>query len=165
MQPRKRPRSRLPRVLLAGVVLVAGAGCGSSFDAQTNMVYQPAAGIIDREGRLSALNVLVVFDRGRGTVIGALLNQAPRGDALVGISGRAENQSVLSTGIEGSELPLPSGRLVQLGDRGAVSVAGRDITLGSVVELTFEFRNAAPITVEVPVVARTGDYATIPVRR
>ena len=159
----KAPGSRRLRGAVAALGLLLAAGCGANFDAQTNKIYQPAAGVNDQEGQVHAFNVLVVHSEGRGTLIGALLNKAARSDALVAVTGRSE-RSDLTAEIDGSQLDLPPDQLAQIGDDGAVSISGEGLTLGASVEITLRFQNAGPVTVEVPVVARTGDYATVPVR-
>jgi hypothetical protein len=147
----------------AALGLLLAAGCGANFDAQTNKIYQPAAGVNDQEGQVHAFNVLVVHSDGRGTLIGALLNKAGRGDALVAVTGRSE-RSDLTAEIDGAQLELPPDQLAQLGDDAAVSISGEGLNLGATVEITLRFQNAGPVTLEVPVVARSGDYATVPVR-
>ncbi|HLL07530.1 MAG TPA: hypothetical protein VK393_02625 [Nocardioidaceae bacterium] len=159
----KAPGSRRLRGAVAALGLLLAAGCGANFDAQTNKIYQPAAGVNDQEGQVHAFNVLVVHSEGRGTLIGALLNKAARSDALVAVTGRSDS-SDLTAEIAGSQLDLPPDQLAQIGDDGAVSISGEGLTLGASVEITLRFQNAGPVTVEVPVVARTGDYATVPVR-
>jgi hypothetical protein len=146
--------------MLAALVLTAA--CGSNFDAQTNRIYQPAEGIVNRDGDVYALNVLVVADGSEAVVIGALLNQVLRTDALVEVTGKADQGSAFTAEISGSELELPSRQLVQMGDEAAVSLPAEDVTLGSVVDVTLTFRNATPISISVPVVDRSGDYSTVP---
>jgi hypothetical protein len=161
MQPGNAPRSRLVRAALAGTALLLSVGCGANFDAQTNELYQPAAGINHRSGDVFAFNVLLVFDQGRGTLIGVLLNQLSRPDALTGVAIRS-GKTPLKTRIAGSQLKLPSDTVVQLGDKAAVSVRGEDVLPGSLVEVRLSFHNAAPITLNVPVEPRTGIYRSVP---
>ena len=159
----KAPGSRRLRGAVAALGLLLAAGCGANFDAQTNKIYQPAAGVNNQEGQVHAFNVLVVHSEGGGTLIGALLNKAARSDALVEVTGRA-GRSALTADIAGSQLELPPDQLAQLGDDAAVSISGEGLNLGATVEITLRFQNAGPVTLEVPVVARSGDYATVPVR-
>jgi hypothetical protein len=109
-----------------------------------------------------ALNVLVVADGSEAVVIGALLNQVLRTDALVEVTGKTDQGSAFTAEISGSELELPSRQLVQMGDEAAVSLPAEDVALGSVVDVTLTFRNATPISISVPVVDRSGDYSTVP---
>jgi hypothetical protein len=162
MQPRRPARPRLLRATLVLSALVLSAGCGSNFGAQTNRIYQPAEGIIDRDGDVYALNVLAVLDQDRATLIGALLNQVRRTDALVEVTGNGDGGASFTAELAGSQLELPSRQLVQMGDDAAVSLPADDVTLGDVVDVTLTFRNATPISMSVPVVARSGDYATVP---
>ena len=157
--------SGLRRLATAGAVAFAAVGsaaCGANFEAQTNQVYQQAAGANSRAGDVYALNVLAVAEGTRARLVGALLNKARSGDALVDVEVRAGGQSVQTS--LGSTRPLRPEQLVQLEESKPIILSGDAVTAGSVIEVTLTFRNAAPVTLMAPVVDRTGPYATIPVR-
>lgn len=143
-------------------VLLVG-GCGSNFDAQTNQVYQPAVGTNSRDGDVYALNMLVVAEGDAGTLVGALLNRAVEEDTLMAVEGSAGGQAALTAELPSDGLQLAPQRLAQLVEDGPVDLTGAEMAAGSILEVTLRFANAAPITMRVPVVAPTGDYASIPV--
>ena len=168
--------SRTPPVIRGGVrrflaracaaaALFGVVGCGSNFDAQTQQPYQPAVGISDRSGQVYSVNTLIVTDgQGNGTVVSALINQSDTEDTL---------QSVTAVDDQGGDMPvqpLPEGgislaarHLVQLATDGSVRLKSDNLEAGRFVTLTFTFANAAPVKVDVPVVAQTSTYADVPV--
>lgn len=144
------------------------SACGAGFGAQTNQVYQAGEGSNSRSGDVYALNTVVVSDgEGNGTVVSALLNQQGTPDSL-------EDYSVTDTAgdaIDGPGLsqaiPLPAagsaGQLVQVGTDGALRLDGQNLVLGSVVDVSFSFAEAAPVLLTVPVVEPGSVYADVPV--
>ena len=152
---------RLLRTCAATAVVLASSACGSNFDAQTNQVYQQAIGTNSRVGDVYALNVFIVAEGGRGTLVGALLNNAQTADELVAVEA-SDDGSPVRTSFRDSGLPLPQDRLVQLAqDRPIVGIRGDAVTAGAVIEVTLRFNNAAPVRLEAPIVAPTGPYASI----
>jgi hypothetical protein len=152
----------LRRSIAAAVLLVPVlASCG--FNEPTDRVYTPGVGVNERAGTVDVLHALVVSGAdGSGTVIAGLSNNdREQDDALTRITGAGEDAG-LSVTFE-APLEIPRGGLVQLADETEVSVEGDSITPGAFVELTFSFEQGENVTVEVPVVARRGDYAEIPV--
>jgi copper(I)-binding protein len=141
------------------------AGCSANFDAQTNQIYQPAAGSNNRDGDVYVLDALVVTDgTGLGTISAGLVNEGDRADALVGVSpdspaGNRVRGMILTNGVD-----LPSLKLVQLSDAGDVILsADKPLNVGGSIEVTFTFRNAAPVTLDLPIVLNSGDFARVPV--
>lgn len=145
----------------AAVLLVpALAACG--FDRPTDRVYNPGVGVNDRSGSVDVLHALVVSGAdGSGTVTAGLANNdVEEADALTGITGA--DGSGVTVELEG-EIEVPRGGSVQLLDENAIPVEGEEIAAGNFVTLVFTFERGATVTVEVPVVARRGDYADVPV--
>ena len=59
---------------------------------------------------------------------------------------------------------LPSLKLVQLSDAGDVILsAGKPLNVGGTIKVTFTFQNAGPVTLDLPIVMNTGDFARVPV--
>jgi hypothetical protein len=171
--PVSRPRdTSLVRRVLTSVVVTAAAvvvsGCGASFNASTNIPYQPAAGISDRSGDIYAIDTLVVTDgEGNGTVVSRLINQQTDDDELESVTavdstGKEVTVAPLDSPVDIAAAPSPD-QSVQLGTDGAVRLTGDAVDAGTFVTLTFTFGSAAPIEVEVPVVAVGTIYADIPV--
>lgn len=152
----------LRRSIAAAVLLVPMlASCG--FNEPTDRVYTPGVGVNERSGTVDVLHALVVSGAdGSGTVIAGLSNNDQQeGDALTRISGSGEDSGITVT-LDGP-VEIDRGASVQLADETEISVEGESITPGAFVRLTFEFESSESVTVEVPVVARRGDYAEIPV--
>ena len=145
----------------AAVVLTAPALASCGFDYPTDQVYTPGVGVNDRDGDIDVLHALVVSGaEGSGTVVAALVNNQQEDDALTEIAGSGPDASV--TVSSAGSVEVPGTELVQLAEE-EIGVEGESIAPGQFVELTFSFQNAESVTVEVPVVARRGDYAEIPV--
>lgn len=147
------------------VAMFAVTGCGSNFNAQSEQMYQPAVGMSDRSGQVYAINTLIVTDgKGDGTVIAALINQAHRDDRLRGVTVVDDKGSTLQVApLPANGLRLASTQSVQLADSGAVRVSGSSLQAGTVVSVTFTFAQAAPVTLDVPVVNDSSTYASVPV--
>jgi copper(I)-binding protein len=152
------------RVAAVAAVLASPllSSCGFGFGAQTNQPYNPATGVNDRSGMVNVLNAMVVSgSQGSGTVVAALVNQNQnRPDRLTGLTGAKNDQGV--TGKINGRVTIPPGGAYQLATSGNVTVTGSSIRAGYFVNLTFNFKNAASVTVDVPVVEHTGDYAKVP---
>lgn len=151
-----RRRVAVVALVLAPVV----SSCG--FDAPTDQVYTPGEGVNERSGSVDVLHALIVSgSEGSGTVIAGLSNNdQASGDALTEVAGAGED-SGLSVRFR-SPVELDEGGSVQLADETPIFVEGERVKPGNFVELTFTFENGEPVTLEVPVVERTGDYADVP---
>ncbi|MCW2800836.1 MAG: hypothetical protein JWQ70_2308 [Aeromicrobium sp.] len=140
--------------------MLALTACG--FDDQTNQQYQPAAGANYRSSTINVLNTLLVAnDNKSATLSASIVNNTGSDQALtsVTIDSLDGNKSlpVRSTKIL---LPLPKGSAATLGQ--ASDAGGFVVTQGAkpgyYVKVTLNFTDAAPVTIEAPVVARTPDY-------
>jgi hypothetical protein len=164
-----RSRSRLLMTATAASAVLAMSGCAANFSAPTNEPYQPAAGISDRSGSVYVIDALVVTDgSGNGTVVTSLINQQPRDDTLESYSATDSSGDKITTAPLSTPLTLPAypskDQSVQVGTTGSLRLSG-NVEAGTFVNLTFDFGNAAPLTIEAPVVAGGPDtvYADIPV--
>jgi hypothetical protein len=149
------------RFLLAAVVLVvpALAGCSRGFDNPTDQVYNPSRGVNDRSGTVDVLNALVVSgEDGFGTVVATLVNNEDTDDKLTGVTVEGEPANI--SGAAGAS-DIAAGGLNNLGASGAVTAAADTIEPGAFVDVTFTFQGGKAITVEVPVVSNSGDYADV----
>jgi hypothetical protein len=160
---RRDPTLRRRRLGVAAALLTPLlAACGTGFQAQTNQIYQPGPGISVRSGGVYALNALIVTDGdGNGTLVTALINQGPSPDTLESVLVRTRSGDRVKTSILSGTVALPSRRAVQLADSGDVRVSG-DLAAGSVCFLKLTFRNAAPVTVEIPIVSTSSVYHDVP---
>ena len=146
-------------VLAAPVV----SSCGVNFGAQTDQVYNPAAGVNERSGSVDVLNALVVSRTpGSGTVVATLVNNDQRKpDSLRGIAGAGPDSS-LTVQVGGTKT-IPAGGLLNLATQGKVTARGPRVVPGRFVELRFSFDRGEAVTVKVPVMSSSNpDYAKIP---
>lgn len=156
------------RSIAAAVVLAAApvlSSCGVNFEAQTDQPYNPATGVDDRSGSVDVLNALIVSgDDGSGTVVAGLVNNDEQNaDMLKGVTGAGDDASV--TVDVGGPTEIPAGGLLNLADKGKVTVSGDKVKAGSFVTLTFTFDRGEAVTLDLPVVSNsvTGDYGDVPV--
>lgn len=149
-------------IVAAAVVLAAPVLSSCGFDPMTDQVYNPGVGVNDRDGAVDVLGAMVVSGTdGSGTIVAGLVNNDEvEGDALTGVTGAGQVSS-LQVQAPGP-VEVPAGSLVQLADDGQVTVTGEEVRPGTFVELTFSFRNAESVTLDLPVVAARGDYADVP---
>jgi copper(I)-binding protein len=153
-------------LVTALVALPLMMGCGAGFSAQTNEIYQPAAGISDRTGQVYVINALVVGDgQGNGTVVTTLINETSQDDTFLSFTATDDKTSGVTTSpVPSSGIPLPAQTAVNLPDAATLQVAGDLIQPGKMVTLAFTFEQAAPVTIEVPVLQQSKIYAGIPVQ-
>jgi len=138
------------------------AGCGAGFGAQTQQVYQPADGVTVRSGMVYVVNALVVTDGdGNGTVVVALINQADEPDRLVSLTAEATTGEPVEVTPIPTDFELASGESVQSAETGTLRLSSPELEPGGLVTLTFEFEQAAPVSVEVPVLPQSTDYADV----
>ena len=162
-------RRRLAATSFAAAALLALGACG--FEAQTNQVYQAAAGA-NSHGDVDVLNaVLVANEDGSATVSAGFVNNTKDEQALSNVTVTTmDGKELVVRGLR-SLLPLPTGRLSSLGyasDAGGFRVT-KGAEAGYYVKVTFTFSNsehptkpgAASVTIEAPVVARTAEYDKI----
>lgn len=152
-------------VACAALALAVPTACAASFDAPTGQDYQPAVGVNDRSGQVYAINTLVVTDgAGHGTVVVALVNQADTADVLRAFSVSSDDDPTLQAVplTDADVIPLPANDSVQVGTTGALRVRGEDMRAGRFIDISFEFANAEPVELKVPVVEDTEVYADVP---
>lgn len=142
----------------AATALLALSACG--FEAQTNQQYQAAVGA-NSHGDVDVLNALLVANKdGSATVSAAFVNKTDDEQGLSSVTVATLAGAELPVRGLRSLLPIPVGTLTNLGF--ATDAGGFVVTEGAeagyYVKVTFNFTDAAPVTIEAPVVARTADY-------
>lgn len=148
-------RRRLAAVALVLATPLAAACTGRGFDVQTDQVYQPSVGENEHTENIDILNALIVSSDGsNGTLSVSLVNDGDRPDALEQVTGEE---------VQGQFSPvrLPVGQLVNLSEKGEVSVTGT-LDPGTFVEVELSFRNGDTATMTIPVVEPTGEFADVP---
>ena len=159
-------RVNVRRSLAAAAIVLAApvlSSCGSGFNAPTNEVYNPSAGVDDRSSMVDLTNVLVVSGAtGSGTVVANLVNNDQvDADSLKSVAGAGQDASLKIT--PGGATAIPAGGMLNLASQGKIFVSGERVQAGYYVELTFTFDRAAPVTIDAPVVSSTqGDYGSVP---
>jgi copper(I)-binding protein len=142
------------RVAAAALVLLVPMLAACGFNAQTDLVYQPAAGANNRDGVVDVLNAVVVSDtEGEGTFAGTLVNKGTDPDTLVSVSD--------ATGTV--DVDVPPGQAVNLATEGQVRLEAANLRAGGFVPLTLQFASGQTTEIDVPVLAHRGDYADVPV--
>jgi hypothetical protein len=155
--------SSLRRSIFVATALAVPMLSSCGFNQPTDRVYTPGVGVNERSGEVDVLNALVVSGaEGSGALVATLSNNdLEDSNALTQVAGSGEDSSVRVALDETLEV-RPGGSL-SVSDENEVPVEGEAITPGAFVELTFTFENAETVRLQVPVVARRGTYADIPV--
>ncbi|MEQ4206199.1 hypothetical protein ABN028_24840 [Actinopolymorpha sp. B17G11] len=170
MQSARSSRPGLGRSLAAaGLIAVilpalALAGCEASIGAETQDPYTPGQGVHADTDELRLRGVVAVSAvDGSATLVGTILNQSSVDDALETVRFRGGR-----TTLGRSPLPL-RGRGIRVlgvdtsqGKATPATLSGRAVRAGVVVPLTFDFRRAGTVTLNVLVVSREGPFATVP---
>jgi hypothetical protein len=154
-------RSAIAAVVLAAPLL---ASCQGNFNPATNLVYTPGVGTNDRSGSIYVLHAVVVSaDEGSGTLVAGLANnESGSADTLTEIVGAGDDQTV-EVSQPSSPIEIREGGFVQLADEKPISVTGEQVKPGGYVELTFSFDAAESVTLDVPVMPRTGEFESVQV--
>ncbi len=152
--------TRLPHVnvrrslAVAALVLTAPvlSSCGVGFGAQTDQVYNPAAGVDVHSGSVDVLNALIVSGTdGSGTVIATLVNNDQvNNDTLRGVAGAGKDSSLKVT--PGGATAIPAGGMLNLATDGYIVARGDRVKPGNFVDITFSFDRGQAITLKAPVV-------------
>jgi hypothetical protein len=153
--------------LVAAVVLTtpALASCGVGFGAQTDQIYSPADGENNYDESVDVLNALVVSNTdGAGRIVAGLVNNSTEeADRLTEVTGADDEQGLTIT-LEGDG-EIPAGGALQLADDDApvVLVTGSEeqVQPGTFVRVTFSFENSEPVTLNIPVLDQSADYAEV----
>lgn len=145
----------------AALLLCVPALTACGFDLPTDQVYTPGVGTNDRSSSVNVLHAAIVSEEaGEGVFIAALVNKDLReDDALTSLAGSGEDSDLSITAPGPVEVGPES--LVQLADEGGVLVSGEAVEPGNFVEVTLTFERGEPVTMDVPVVARSGAFADV----
>lgn len=155
------PSLRRSIAVAATVLVPLLSSCG--FNQPTDRVYTPGVGVNERSGEVDVLNALVVSGAdGSGSLVATLSNNnREESHSLSQVAGSGEDASVRVS--LDSPLEVRPGGSLSISDEAEVPVEGAAVKSGVFIELTFTFENAETVRLQVPVVARRGPYADIPV--
>ena len=166
-------RRRVPRraalAALSVVTVAALSGCATGFNAETINVDSPGEGIDGRVGDVKirgALLTNVEDEPGSGVLVMGVVNEADEPDALTEVRLLDGEPADL-----GSSVALPPNQLVQFGTEevapGAVyggtyvlDGPSDSFSVGEFVPVSFTFRDAGSVTLDLLVLEATGDYAS-----
>lgn len=155
-----RRRSSTPaRSLIAALAAVAfTAGCGAGFGAQTQQIYDPAAGVTVRSADVYVLNALFVTNPdSTATLSVSLLDRFGDGDQLVGVTVMADAGDPIDVTQSVHPYEICADQLAILGPSAAVTISGDNFMAGDTVELALTFADAEPVRMQVPVLPRGSD--------
>lgn len=151
-------RLRRSAASVAGIVALLGlvSACGTGLGAQTDQIYQASAGADARSDSMELHSVVAVENPdGTSTISAVLLNKAAEPDQLSAVTAATGDDQPVD--LEFSDpIDLPTGELVRLGEEPEIALTG-DTDTGDYVTLDVQFENAAPMQIDVPVVARDSE--------
>ncbi len=160
----------LPRRLVlvaAAALLPVLAGCEAGNNAPTLEFHAPTDGATASVGQLGISNVFVV-----GAPLGFSLHKGQSASLFLALVNDGATDTLTSITAPGTaaSVPLPAGGItvrnmhpvLLTGPKPTVSLADltRSLTGGTDIKLVLTFRNAGPVTLFVPVMARAAQYVT-----
>ncbi|MEJ7635943.1 hypothetical protein [Aeromicrobium sp.] len=155
-------RRRIAAAALAVTAALTLGGCGTGFDAQTNQRYQAGVGA-NHHGEMDVLNTLLVANEdGSATFSTSIVNNGNADQTLSSVEVTTLDDQPLEVSSTKTLLPLQADVLSVVG--GAADAGGflvSDAATGAYVKVTLTFSDAAPVTIEAPVVARTAEYEQV----
>lgn len=162
------------RGVAAAAVLVTApvlSACQANFNMPTDRIYTPGVGVNERSGSVDVLHAAVVSGSdGSGTLIAALVNNdQDDADALIDVQAVGVDAELVVE-VEGDTVIPPDG-FVQLADEGDIIVLGEagapgqfmGVVPGRFVRLRFDFLRSESVTLNMPVVERSGEFENVPV--
>lgn len=163
-------------IVVAAAFLAAPvlAGCGAGFDATTNKPYAPnEAGVLIDNGRYGKGDIHIPQAFVLGPDSGAQLpwrGSAPVYLNILNTAGAPDTlQAVTATGIGPAKLTapiqLPSNQLVNTGKptpQIMLEAIPKSLRGGESIKLDLQFANAGTVSLDVPVVTRSREFADYP---
>jgi copper(I)-binding protein len=163
-------------IVVAAAFLAAPAlaGCGAGFDATTNKPYAPVeAQVLIDKGAYGTRGIQIPQAFILGPDSGAQIpwrGSAPIYLNIVNTSGTADTLQAVSAGNMGTvkitaPIQLPSNQLVNTGKPSPqLMLEGipKSLRGGESIKLDLQFANAGTVSLNVPVVTRSREYATYP---
>jgi hypothetical protein len=147
------------RVLAAAGALALATVLGScGFDYATDRVYNPGAGVNDRDAMVDVLAAVVVSaQEGSGTFIASFANNDQENAATVSsIAGAGDDADVQVDSFE--PIQIDPGQLVNLATAGGVVLTGDKIESGESVTLEIGFGDGDSVQMDVPIVPPCYEY-------
>jgi copper(I)-binding protein len=154
--------ARARTAALATALLLSVPTLAACAAAATNEVYTPTKGVNNRDGQVDVLHALVVSDgKDGGRLVAGLVNSdQSQEDTLTGVSADGGTAQVK---LGDGETTIPAGGLLQLANDDAAQVLVSGVKAGGYVRVTFQFADADPATLNVPVVQPGPDFEGVQV--
>ncbi len=160
---------RAALVAVSVVTVATLTGCAAGFNAETNNIDSPGEGISGSVGDVKIRGALLADvdeEPGSGVLVMGVVNDGTETDALTEVRVADGEPADL-----GSSVSLPSRQLVQFGANEVApgAVYGGTYVLdgppdrlvaGDFIPVSFTFRNAGSVTLDLLVLPASGDLAT-----
>ncbi len=152
---------RLSAAAIAATAVLALSGCSPlGENLQTNKQYSAGVGSNARGQHVEVLNSLFVDNGDKtATYSAALLNRDPEAHTLTGVDVTTTDGTAI-TSTFATPRELKDDTPYNPGTEGDIILTGA-FPAGGFVKITFNFDNAAPVTVSAPIVTRTAIYDSI----
>jgi len=150
---------------VSATALLLLSGCGTGFSAQTNQTYDAGVGSNHSDGQIKVLNALFV-DNGDDTATfsASLLNKDTNAHTLTAVTTTTTAGTPIASTLAAPRKLEPQVPYTP-GTNGDIILTG-EFPAGGFVKVTLEFDGAAPVSINAPIVERSGMYegvATQPV--
>ncbi|MDQ3157529.1 MAG: hypothetical protein M3Q98_12510 [Actinomycetota bacterium] len=146
---------RAAAIAVSATALLVLSGCG--FDVQTNQPYDAAVGSNHRGGQVEVLNALFVDNTdGTATFSATLLNKGTSAQILNAVTTTTGDGTPISSTLATPRELKPQTPYTP-GTDGDIILTG-EFPAGGFVKITLNFEDAAPVTINSPVVARNATY-------
>ncbi|CAN5861300.1 hypothetical protein BH20ACT6_BH20ACT6_04300 [soil metagenome] len=147
---------------VATALAVTLTGCSTGFNAQTTQVYNAPAGTDIRGGEVEVLSAVLVMDEGGAATLSAgLVGPPQRADALTTVQITDGEGAPVPAEISGGSVPIPAGELVLTAQDAEISIAGGTLTPGMLVDVSFTFEEAGPVSGSLVVMRQEGAYEDV----
>lgn len=142
--------------LIMPVIALVLGGCSNALN------YEVAIGASEKQPSVAALSIAAVTKKqGTARLSGTLLNRGDNPDRLVRVEASSERGSV-SAHLEAA-VTLRAGEPLRLARNRVVTLKSDHLVPGYLIDVTFVFEGAAPVSMKVPVEAQDDAYADIEV--
>lgn len=159
------PTARLAALFL---VLLATSGCAIGFNAGTTQVRGSGNAVeATLDNGVGIRNAVIVHNASASTVVVTLTNSSERADQLLAVEVSGEGSEGLGTPtLQPQVITVPARGAVAVGltaDQPRITMTGAPARPSQFVEVTFVFRDAGRLTVNLLGVEQRLAYADIPV--
>ncbi len=141
--------------------VLAVTGCSTGFGAQTSEVYNAPAGTDIRIGDVKVLSAAIVVEDDAATLSAGLVGPANADDALTSVQVTDADGAPVTTEIADDTVDIPADTLVQTARDAEIAIDGTGLEPGRLLDVSFTFENAQPVSGQLMVMDRAGAYADV----